>query len=96
MSARRNKIKPKLMEALQMLKFALCQHASLDFTAGLNKETEIVKLECLMEKEVSLPTDMQEFVAKLNHDLEDDGDLFDDGGDGEYFDLELDEDTDDD
>lgn len=99
MSARRNKIKPKLMEALQMLKFSLRQN-SLDFTVGLDKDAQVVELEDLMAKELSLPTNIAEFVGKLKDDLES-GDGWDDigganasGDEDEYFDLELDSDDD--
>jgi hypothetical protein len=59
-TARRNKLSPELMEALQMLKFAL-KKSRLDFTAGKSKEDELQELE-----EVNLtPLDIRAFVQSL-------------------------------
>jgi hypothetical protein len=59
-TARRNKLSPELMEALQMLKFAL-KKSRLDFTAGKSKEDELQELE-----EVDLtPLDIRAFVQSL-------------------------------
>jgi len=44
MSARRNRIKYDLMEALQMLKSSM-RHSGLDFTAGSGLKSELEELE---------------------------------------------------
>ncbi|EPQ58955.1 hypothetical protein GLOTRDRAFT_33487, partial [Gloeophyllum trabeum ATCC 11539] len=45
MTDRRNRIAAELMEALQMLKFSFRHGRHLDFTAGMNKDTELHELE---------------------------------------------------
>ena len=44
MAARRSRIKPELMEALQMLKFSVKKGRGLDFTTGLGWEAELDEL----------------------------------------------------
>jgi hypothetical protein len=48
-TARRNRILPELMEALQMLKFSFRAGHILNFTAGTSKEDEIRNLESVSE-----------------------------------------------
>lgn len=64
-TARRNRIAPELMEALQMLKFTIKQARELNFTAGTAKEDEIQWLEGLMEDQALVPEDITSFVALL-------------------------------
>jgi trehalose/maltose hydrolase-like predicted phosphorylase len=62
---RRNNINPKLMEALQMLKFALKKGHSIDFTKGTSKAAEISELEAAANEEVSVPEDILAFITSL-------------------------------
>jgi hypothetical protein len=48
-TARRNKLNPQLVEALQVLKFERKHNKMLDFTAGLDKDEEIKELEAIEE-----------------------------------------------
>ena len=48
-TARRNQIKPDLMEALQMLKFSFCSGSTLDFTLWLKEDVEKRELESMVE-----------------------------------------------
>jgi hypothetical protein len=52
-TTRRNRIGPELMEALQMLKFAVQTGKSLNFTAGMGKSVEVSELEALAAEEQS-------------------------------------------
>jgi hypothetical protein len=45
MAARRRRITPELMEALQILKFSICKGPSLSFTEGLSWDDEIREFE---------------------------------------------------
>lgn len=65
MSARRNRISPELMEALQMLKFAFKKGYCLDFTAGTGKDSELEALEREMNEEVFIPEDITGFIQAL-------------------------------
>lgn len=65
MSARRNRITPELMEALQMLKFSVQKGRGLNFTEGLDKESEINELEKMATDEGRIPEDMMAFIASL-------------------------------
>ncbi|KAG1734109.1 hypothetical protein EDB19DRAFT_1574596, partial [Suillus lakei] len=47
MSMRRSQISPKLMEALQMLKFSSRQGSGLNFTAGTSHSAELKVMEAL-------------------------------------------------
>ena len=44
-TARRNRLKPKIMEATQILKFLAKNKRQIDFTEGLSKEEELGDLE---------------------------------------------------
>ncbi len=48
-TARRNKLSPQLVEALQVLKFKHKHNKMLDFTAGLDKDDEMKELEAIEE-----------------------------------------------
>jgi hypothetical protein len=69
MAPRRNRIKPELMEALQLLKFSFRNGGSLNFTQGLSAEEEMKELEALMEDICCVPGDINAFIAGLTNDL---------------------------
>ena len=48
-TARRNKLHPQLVEALQVLKFGQKNNKLLNFTAGLDKDEEMMDLEAIEE-----------------------------------------------
>jgi hypothetical protein len=48
-TARRNKLHPQLVEALQVLKFEHKHNNMLNFTAGLDKDEEMIELEAIEE-----------------------------------------------
>ena len=58
MAARRSRIKPELMEALQMLKFSVKKGRGLDFTTGLGWEAELDELETLTMARALIPEDL--------------------------------------
>ena len=62
-TARRNRILPELMEALQMLKFSFRAGHILNFMAGTSKEDEIRNLESVSEA-----SDLTELVLGDDHD----------------------------
>jgi len=66
---RRNRIRPKLMEALQILKSAI-KLTDLDFTVGSDRETELAQLEYLMEEEVIIPNDVNKYMSSLKREHE--------------------------
>ena len=70
MAPRRNRIRPELMEALQILKFSVRDGRRLDFTEGDSFEDEIRELEELMEESKRVPEDVNAFIARLTGDLE--------------------------
>ena len=72
MSARRNRIKHDLMEALQMLKFSINCGMQLDFTAGLGRKAELDMLERLDHLESCVPEDLTTFHCSLISSLNDD------------------------
>lgn len=61
MSARRNRIKYDLMEALQMLKFSIGRSGGLDFTAGSGRKSELEELEELDILYSMAPEDLMTF-----------------------------------
>lgn len=71
-TARRNKIGHELMEALQMLKFAVRKSEGLNFTAGTSRLAEISRLEIVAAEEGRFPEDMMAFIAMLETQDEDD------------------------
>ncbi len=46
-TARRNKLSPKLVEALQVLKFEAKHNKVLNFTVGLDQDEEMAELEAI-------------------------------------------------
>ena len=66
MAARRNRISPELMEALQMLKFSMKKGQGLNFTAGTSKIDEVAVLEAIDTEEAKFPEDMMAFIASLD------------------------------
>lgn len=52
MSARRSRIGPNLMEALQLLKFSIRQGRGLDFTEGLSWENELAEMELISTESI--------------------------------------------
>lgn len=48
-TARRNKLSPQLVEALQVLKFGHKHNKLLNFTAGLDQDDEMTELEAIEE-----------------------------------------------
>jgi hAT family C-terminal dimerisation region len=69
MALRHNRIKPELMEALQLLKFSVRNGRGLNFTQGLSAEEEMHELEALMEDISRIPRDINAFIAGLTNDL---------------------------
>ena len=63
-TARRNRLSPELMEALQMLKFSFKRGRCLDFTAGTSRDAELEELTYLT---ASPPEDMSDFIAGLRN-----------------------------
>jgi hAT family C-terminal dimerisation region len=61
-TARRNRLGPELMEALQMLKFSFKKGRELDFTAGTGRKEELKQLTA---STVSMPGDMSDFIDSL-------------------------------
>jgi hypothetical protein len=57
MALRRNRISGDLMEALQMLKFAVRQGSLLNFTDGLDWNEEVAGMETCAEREIEVPED---------------------------------------
>ena len=55
-TARRNRISPELMEALQMLKFSLKSGRQLNFTEGTGRQAELEYMERFMADLTRIPT----------------------------------------
>lgn len=68
MTTRRSRIRPELMEALQMLKFSLRQSVSLDFMVGTSKEDEIGILEGRASDFSLIPDDITSYRRNLLED----------------------------
>jgi hypothetical protein len=64
-TARRNKLSPELMEALQILKFSINKGNCLDFTAGTSRSAEIELLEAMADDEGIVPEDIMAFIDTL-------------------------------
>ena len=64
-TARRNKLSPELMEALQILKFSITKGNCLDFTAGTSRGAEIELLEAMATEEGVVPEDIMAFIDTL-------------------------------
>lgn len=65
MAARRNRISPNLMEALQLLKFTLRNGRSLDFTSGLGYMDELHEMEMQESEKDDVPEDVTSFIRSL-------------------------------
>jgi hypothetical protein len=65
MTARRSRISPELMEALQILKFSVRQGRGLNFTEGWGWDDELRALEDLMDERQRIPEDITSFIATL-------------------------------
>ncbi|KAJ3516314.1 hypothetical protein NMY22_g14239 [Coprinellus aureogranulatus] len=65
---RRNRIRPKLMEALQMLKYSQRSGAGLDFTCGTSKEAETSILEGNRSDAAEVSSDYATYVNALGQD----------------------------
>ncbi|KAJ7019121.1 hypothetical protein C8F04DRAFT_976126, partial [Mycena alexandri] len=66
-TAKHNKTAPDLMEALQMLKFAIKKGCGLHFTAGTSKEEEIARLEAEMDTMGLVPEDPASYSSFIRH-----------------------------
>ena len=64
-TARRNRITPELMEALQMMKYTVKHGRRFDFTAGDFWKEQELDLELLMEQEIGVSEDVREFGEGL-------------------------------
>lgn len=67
MSARRNRINPELMEALQLMKFSVRQGRGLNFTYGYDWTDELIQLEILAETRGQVPEDLSSFKDSLSN-----------------------------
>jgi len=66
MSARRNRINPDLMEALQMLKFSLKRGIrELNFTEGTSRNAQLEQLEEYNAEVYGIPADIQGYRETL-------------------------------
>lgn len=65
MTPRRNRIKPELMEALQVLKFSVKKGRGLDFTSGLNIKAQEAALERFFRAEEDISEDIHSFVERF-------------------------------
>lgn len=65
-TARRNRISPKLMEALQMLKFSIGHSRGLDFTYGTSRSAELDDLEMCERIDASIPDNMASFIQFMH------------------------------
>jgi hypothetical protein len=62
-TARRNSLSPKLMEALQLLKFSTKQGRGVSFTKGLDKDEELTEL--VEEEEAEAVEELREYFHSL-------------------------------
>ena len=69
MTARRNRISSMLMEALQILKFAIIHGHNLNFTTGLGLKDEIEWLSTLETQRSGIPEDLPSFLKSLTLDV---------------------------
>jgi len=60
---RRNKLKPKLVEALQLLKYDRKHGTTLSFTTGLDKDEEVSELEAI--EKVQPGNDLHSIVSEF-------------------------------
>jgi hAT family C-terminal dimerisation region len=62
-TARRNKLSPQLVEALQLLKFSSKQGRGISFTQGLDKKEELAEL--VREEERCSVEDLHSYLHSL-------------------------------
>jgi len=60
-----NRISHQTMEALQILKFSFRHGHGLNFTAWMDKNTEIQEIEQFMDEELLVPDDILAFIDSL-------------------------------
>ena len=65
MTARRNRISPELMEALQVLKYSVRNGQALNFTAGMEWNDELKELENHDMHLQQIPEDINSFIRML-------------------------------
>jgi len=65
MAARRNRIAPDLMEALQMLKYSVRNGHHLNFTAGTGWEAEVMEMDQHAGMLQQVPEDVHSFSETL-------------------------------
>jgi hypothetical protein len=65
MTARRNRISPELMEALQVLKYSVRNGQALNFTAGMEWNDELKELENSDTHSQQIPEDINSFIRML-------------------------------
>lgn len=68
-TARRNRIGPDLMEALQILKFAIIQGHDLSFTAGFTLKDEMEWMNDLEAQRSGVPEDLPSFIKFISSNL---------------------------
>jgi hypothetical protein len=67
MAPRRNRVSSDLMEALQLLKFALRNGRSLDFSVGLGYTDELEEMELREKVQNHVPEDVNSFVQSFKN-----------------------------
>jgi len=65
MTARRNRISPELMEALQVLKYSVQNGQALNFTAGMEWNDKLKELENHDMHLQQIPGDINSFIRML-------------------------------
>jgi hypothetical protein len=81
MAPRRRRIKPALMEKLQMLKYSIRKDTHLSFTEGLTWAKELIEIEELQKDHV--PNEVFSYTKSLQ--------VVDDDGDDDFEDVEEEE-----
>lgn len=84
-TARRNRISSYLMEALQILKFAIKNGHTLNFTAGTSREEELEELSMDAVSQPPPPNDVGEFTHYLRKAVEENV-----SNDGDHSDIYVD------
>ena len=69
MTARRNRISPVLMEALQIIKFSIKKGHKLTFTSSFDSRVQLDELESWNTAEQCVPEDVHSFVESLLQDI---------------------------
>lgn len=63
---RRSRLSAEMMQALQVLKFAIKSKGTLSFTHGMTQEEQLEYLESLTDDLFAVPSDMRAYVESLN------------------------------